>query len=84
MHHKSGALPMVFLQPLKVGNMDLKFPAFSSSKRFTFKPDVVTVLKLAPPHIYDLIIGIKSLANIGAILDFATYTLTLDKQALPM
>ena len=68
----------------KVGNMEVQFPAFSSSKRFTFKPDVVTVPKSAPPHIYDLIIGIKSFANIGAILDFATYNLTLDNVELPM
>ena len=64
--------------------MEVQFPAFSSSKRFTFKPDVVTVPKSAPPPIYDLIIGIKSLANIGAILDFATYNLTLDNVELPM
>ena len=30
------------------------------------------------------IIGIKSLANIGVILDFSTYNLTLDNVELPM
>ena len=64
--------------------MEAKFSAFPSSKRFTFKPNVVTVTKLAPPPIYDLIIGINSLANIGAILDFVTYNLTLDNVKLPM
>ena len=68
----------------KVGNMEVQFPAFSSSKRFTFKPDVVTVPKSAPLPIYNLIIGVKSLANIGAILDFTTYNLTLDNVELPM
>ena len=64
--------------------MEVKFPAFSSSKIFTFKPDVVTSPNSAHPPIYDLIIGINSLVNIGAILDFATYNLTLDDVKLPM
>jgi len=64
--------------------MEVKCPAFSSSKRFTLKPNVVTVPKSAPPPTYNLIIGIKSLANIGAILDFATYNLTLNSVKLPM
>ena len=61
----------------KVDNMEVLFLAFSSSKRFNFKPDVVIVPKSAPLPIYDLIIGIKSLANIGAMLNFAPYNLTL-------
>jgi len=64
--------------------MEVVFPEFSSSKRRTFKPNVVTVSKLAPPPIYYLIIGIKSLTKIGSILDFATYNLTLDSITLTM
>ena len=33
---------------------------------------------------YDLIIGIKSLTEIGAILNFSENTLTIDKVTLPM
>ncbi len=33
---------------------------------------------------YDLILGVKSLANIGAILDFAESTITIDHVKLPM
>ena len=40
--------------------------------------------KTANPSAYDLIIGVKSLVKIGAVLDFATYKLTIDQIALPM
>ncbi len=34
--------------------------------------------------IYDVIIGVKSLANMGAILNFAENTVTIDHVKLPM
>ena len=68
----------------KVGKMKLVFPEFSSSKDAYFSPDVITVPKSAPSPVYDLIIGIKSLTEIGAILNFSENTLTIDKVTLPM
>ena len=35
-------------------------------------------------YIYDLIIGIESLANLGAILNFADNSITIDNVVLPM
>ena len=67
-----------------VGILDLNFPEFSKSKRATFKPDIVKVAKSEPKPAYDLIIGVKSLANMGAILDFANKELTIDHVTLPM
>ena len=64
--------------------MDVNFPEFLSSKVATFKPYVVTTSKRANPPAYDLIIGVKSLAKIRAVLDFATYKLTIDSMTLPM
>ena len=39
---------------------------------------------MANPPAYDLIIGVESLVKIGAVLDFATYKLTIDNITLPM
>ena len=69
---------------IKVGVMDVIFPEFLSSKVASFKPDVVTIPKTANPPAYNLIIGVKSLAKIGAVLDFATYKLTIDSVTLLM
>jgi hypothetical protein len=68
----------------KVGRVELQFPEFSDSKLATFKPDVVSVPKGHPPPVYDLIIGVQSLFSIGAVLNFADHTLTIDKIKLPM
>jgi len=55
----------------ELGKRKLVFPQFSSSKDAYFSPDVIPVLKYIPSPVYDLIIGIKSLAEIGAILNFS-------------
>ena len=68
----------------KVGKMEVIFPEFSESKVAEFEADVITVPKSAPPPVYDLIVGVKSLANIGAILDFANLWVTIAQQKLPM
>ncbi len=67
-----------------VGDLDLNFPKFLKSKAFSFQPNVVEVPKTAAAPAYDLIIGVKSLANMGAILDFAKETITVDQVRLPM
>ncbi len=64
--------------------MDVIVPEFLSSKVVSFKPDVVTIPKMANPPAYDLIIGVKHLAKVGAVLNFATYKLNIDNVTLPM
>ncbi|MCP4745877.1 MAG: hypothetical protein GY874_06995, partial [Desulfobacteraceae bacterium] len=67
-----------------VGDLKLRFPEFSRSKVASFQPDIVEVPKTAAAPVYDLILGVKSLANMGAILDFAEATITIDQVTLPM
>ena len=67
-----------------VGKLKLLFPEFSSSKVATIKADIVTVPKKDAAPIYDLIIGIESLAELGAILNFADKSITIDHVVLPM
>ncbi len=64
--------------------MDVIFTELLSSKVGSFKPDAVTIPKTANPPAYNLIIGVKSLVKIGAVLNFATYKLTIDNITLPM
>ncbi len=68
----------------KVSCLDVTFPEFSSTKLDSFKADIASVSKNDKPPIYDLIIGIKSFAKMGAILDFAKQNLTVDLVTLPM
>ena len=53
----------------KVGNLDLIFPEFSGSKRFSLRPDIQVVPEDEEP-MFDLIIGVESLQRFGAILNF--------------
>ena len=68
----------------EVGKLELTFPEFSTSKRFDFCPDIVKIPYGDIPPIYDVIIGVKSLSKIGAILNFANNTVTIDTVKLPM
>ena len=67
-----------------VGGLDIAFPEFSRSKKACFRPDIVRIGENEPAPVYDLIVGVKSLANMGVVLDFAAGTLTIDKVTLPM
>lgn len=68
----------------EVGDLKVTFPEFSNSKRASFRPDVIRLPKNSPKPVYDLIIGVQSLANLGCILDFASKSLTIDSVQLPM
>ena len=68
----------------EVGDLKVTFPEFSNSKRASFRPDIIRLPKNSPKPVYDLIIGVQSLANIGCILDFASKSLTIDSIKLPM
>ena len=68
-----------------MGDLKVTFPEFSNSKRASgFRPDIIRLPKNSPKPVYDLIIGVQSLANIGCILDFASKSLTIDSIKLPM
>ena len=64
--------------------LDLTFPEFSTLKIALLKPDIVKVPKSDAMPIYDLIIGVETLASISSILNFANQTVTIDHVTLPM
>ena len=55
----------------EVGDLELTFPEYSKSKRFNFRPDIVKIPEGDIPPIYDVILGVKSLAKIVTVLNFA-------------
>ena len=66
-----------------VGRLEVLFPEFSRSKVAKFRPDIVKVPADHPKPVYDLIIGVKSLAEVGAVLDFRKQQITIDQIVLP-
>ena len=54
----------------KVGNFELLLPEFSKSRLVTMKPDIVDMPADTSPPVYDLIIGVETMASLGCILDF--------------
>ena len=61
----------------------LKFFEYSNSKRVLIHPDVVTCNKGDKP-VCDLIIGTKTMNELGIILDFKHKMITIDEIELPM
>jgi hypothetical protein len=70
-------------QTKKVGDIELSFLDYSSSKRVRVTPDIVEYSGETPP-MYDLILGKQSLHDLGVILDFKEKTITIDEILLPM
>jgi hypothetical protein len=68
----------------KVGKLEMLFPEFSSTKEVTLVPDVLSVPSDEPLPQYDLILGIRTLINLGCVLDFNKKTVTIDEVTLPM
>jgi len=71
-------------QTKKVGVIDISFMEYSASKSVKLTPDIVEYKVGAQPPLYDLIIGKKTLHDIGAVLDFKDKTITIDSILLPM
>ena len=67
------------------GELTLKFLEYSNSKEYTVKPDVVEYdgNKMTKPA-FDLILGVKTLRELGIVLDFRTKDITIDEIILPM
>jgi hypothetical protein len=63
-------------QTKRVGDIELSFVDYSTSKRVRITPDIVEYSYETPP-MYDLILGKQSLHNLGVILDFKEKTITI-------
>ena len=63
----------------------MKFFEYSNSKEFLVTPDVVEYdkNKMTKP-VYDLILGCKTMNELGLVLDFRTKEITIDEIILPM
>jgi hypothetical protein len=57
-------------QTKKVGEIDISFVDYSTSKSDHLTPDIVEYDAGAYAPLYDLIIGKQSLHDIGTVLDF--------------
>ena len=68
----------------KVGHVQLTLPKFSTSKVFSVRPDIQFISEDAPLPMYDLIVGLETLANWKAILNFDDLSVTIDHVKLPM
>ncbi len=63
-------------QTKRVGDIELSFVDYSTSKRVRITPDIVEYSNETPP-MYDLILSKQSLHNLGVILDFKEKTITI-------
>ena len=68
----------------QVGNLEMMFPAFSESKIFAICPDIVIIDKSDQELMLHLILGIKTLAKVGIVLDFQEFTIHIDHTIIVM
>ena len=73
-HTSNGAF-----QTTKVGRLDVTFPEFSKSKVAHIRPDIVEIPAELGKPVYDLIIGVETMAKMGIVLDFANKEITIDQ-----
>ena len=67
-----------------VGNLEMMFPAFSKSKIFSIRSDIVIIDKSGEEPMFNLILGIETLAKFGMILDFQNSTIHIDNAVVAM
>ena len=67
------------------GDIQLKFFAYSISKRVLVQPDVVEYdgINMEKP-VFDLILGTKTMNELGIVLNFKQKTITIDEIEMPM
>jgi hypothetical protein len=68
----------------KVGNIEIAFMDYSSSKKVHLAPDIVEYKPDIGKPMYDLIIGKNTMHDLGVVLDFNQNTIQIDKILLPM
>ena len=67
------------------GKIRLKFFEYSASREYTIQPDIVEYGKhhMTKPG-FDLILGCKTMKELGIVLDFRTKQITIHEFILPM
>ncbi len=68
----------------KVGDIEISFVEYLTSKKIQPKPDIVEYNPGRGAPMYALIIGKETLHKLGVILDFKEKTIQIDKILLPM
>jgi hypothetical protein len=68
----------------KVGNIEIAFVDYSSSKKVHLAPDIVEYKSGLDTPMYDLIIGKNTVHDLGVALDFNQSSIQIDKILLPM
>jgi hypothetical protein len=63
----------------KVGDIEILFVEYSASKKVRLQPDIVEYIPGDQAPMYDLIIGKKTMCDLGVKLDFQEKTITIDK-----
>ena len=68
----------------KVAKLELSFPEYSTNKLFKVRPDIVDILETCTKPVYNMIIGIETMSEMGVKLDFSSKEITIDQISLPM
>ncbi len=68
----------------KVGDIEISFVEYYSSKKVRLQPDIVEYSPGDQAPMYDLIIGKQTMHDLGVVLDFQEKTITIDEILLPM
>jgi hypothetical protein len=67
-----------------VGNIEIAFVEYSSSKKVRLALDIVEYNLGADKPMYDLIIGKQTMHDLGVVLDFKESTIQLDGRQNPL
>ncbi len=68
----------------RVGNIEISFVEYSTSKKVHLQPDIVEYSPEDQAVMNDLIIGKQTMRNLGVKLDFQEKTIKIDEILLPM
>jgi hypothetical protein len=68
----------------KVGDIEISFVEYSASKKVHLQPDIVKYSPGEQAPMYDLIIGKRTMHDLGVKLEFQEKTITIDEILLPM
>jgi len=68
----------------KVGRVEVVFPDFNNSKEILLEPNIVEMPKSSPMPGYDIILGVRTMAQLSCVLNFDDRSITLDGSTLPM
>jgi len=68
----------------KVGEFAMTFPEYSGNKRLQLNPDIMEYDPNEYDPKFDLIIGTKTMKELGIILNFKEEIITIDEISLPM